>query len=777
MWDIDYLLAAHRDGPAMMDRALIYRYRSGVLRRSMIAALRGVAERHDRELGTRNLPLMPGFAEGGLFGGFVLCDWSRAAIGKLKPAGLETSLSLLAAGEGAPSAHFVHYDSPVTKRPIWGAVERACLVLEEPLVTPHTLLPVLRYLQATTDLARGADFLGQPGFKESFGALVDGRRSVELPALIQAFDERVLLCTDRLTNRFDRALDARAARRRQGRARPLHHLRNLVTHRRVGDLIELVSAFDERRADCGWTASRLVRQFYGITVRLLDTPTGADGPTRSMLVWAALVLAWENHLSRCVREEKQGYRRGPDMLVTVIDGIGRDFLARTADADADDPLSGRWQDIAQTLDRCCRGDSDDPLATVRDALVDGLAAASGLRARQAPWWVRHLHAGALAVIGQVEHCACGPVAQASDAEAANADALPPSTFAALIGRSRAIASLRDFVQRRDHGMDLLLHGPQGAGKRTLARLYAKAVLCDAPAPDGSACDACEACRTFGESFDFFEIDGGSVTIGALTEHLINKLSYRPTSGRRVVVVRRADEYPAEEFDRLLQPMENNPDTGFVLLACDPHRVREAARSRCHDIRVRSLAADEMSALARAICSARRLICDEAVITLLAAAGGGLPGRLHEVCAAVAGSPTPTPQEVRRRLGLDWADELVARWPWIVEGAPAIAVDWMRSSGVGRTEQARRVQALLLHVGVRGIQGVSSPSPLPDQVLQYFSDTATIELAAMLERRAVQRDARTDALWRGLVETWLSDRLTHDWQFRRRPPDDAGTKGD
>ncbi|WP_164066617.1 hypothetical protein, partial [Serratia marcescens] len=67
------------------------------------------------------------------------------------------------------------------------------MVLEEPAITRGSLPSVLRCLAATTDLAPGADLLGQRGFFASFAGLVEER--ADLPAVIQAFDERVLLCT------------------------------------------------------------------------------------------------------------------------------------------------------------------------------------------------------------------------------------------------------------------------------------------------------------------------------------------------------------------------------------------------------------------------------------------------------------------------------------------------------------------------------------------------------------------------------------------------------
>jgi DNA polymerase-3 subunit delta' len=57
-----------------------------------------------------------------------------------------------------------------------------------------------------------------------------------------------------------------------------------------------------------------------------------------------------------------------------------------------------------------------------------------------------------------------------------------------------VAAAREALARRDtwpHG--LLLTGSRGIGKRALAMHFARALLCERPRPDGSACGACASC--------------------------------------------------------------------------------------------------------------------------------------------------------------------------------------------------------------------------------------------------------------------------------------------
>ena len=250
MRDVDFLLAAASGDLLPMDRPLVYRYRSGVLRSRMIAAVRRLAERRGLELRREQPPLLAGFDQADLFRGqLLLFDWPSGPTKGFSRRALERSLSLLATRADGPSVHFVDLISRVGRDPGWEAVARGALVIEEPTITRDSLLPVLRYLVATTDLAPGADLLGQRGFVASFAGLVEERAG--LPAVIQAFEERVLLCTDPATNWYDEVRYRRDVVGRQGQRALLPHLRDLVALRREGDLVDLLCGLDERRAERG----------------------------------------------------------------------------------------------------------------------------------------------------------------------------------------------------------------------------------------------------------------------------------------------------------------------------------------------------------------------------------------------------------------------------------------------------------------------------------------------------------------------------------------------
>lgn len=166
------------------------------------------------------------------------------------------------------------------------------------------------------------------------------------------------------------------------------------------------------------------------------------------------------------------------------------------------------------------------------------------------------------------------------------------------------------LQRRRPALPhaLLLHGKSGLGKTLLARTFAQALLCEAPAPNGLPCGACPSCRWFeqGNHPDFrmvepealsesVESEGGRESKSAPSRQIrieqIRELqgflgvgTHR--GGNRVIVVRPAEAMNAATANALLKSLEEPPpSTVFVLASSAADRLLPTIRSRCQRVRV------------------------------------------------------------------------------------------------------------------------------------------------------------------------------------------------
>ncbi len=147
---------------------------------------------------------------------------------------------------------------------------------------------------------------------------------------------------------------------------------------------------------------------------------------------------------------------------------------------------------------------------------------------------------------------------------------------------------------------LLIDGPRGIGKRTLALNFARALLCEDPGPDGSACGVCEGCHylAVGQHPDLqliepFIVDNdGEVKVqDPIPVDRVRALIdwVQLTSHRRqakVAMIVPAESMNASAANALLKTLEEPPPSTYILLvAHQPGRVPATLRSRCRRMSV------------------------------------------------------------------------------------------------------------------------------------------------------------------------------------------------
>ena len=144
-----------------------------------------------------------------------------------------------------------------------------------------------------------------------------------------------------------------------------------------------------------------------------------------------------------------------------------------------------------------------------------------------------------------------------------------------------------------HG--LLLTGSRGIGKRALAMHFARALLCERPQPDGSACGACPSCGYVNAGqhpvlrvLELVEVDdeGEAKALAEIKIEAVRDLTAWSllTSHRGIAKVGIVD--PAEALNisaanALLKTLEEPPpSTFFILVSHQPGQVAPTLRSRC-----------------------------------------------------------------------------------------------------------------------------------------------------------------------------------------------------
>ncbi len=209
-------------------------------------------------------------------------------------------------------------------------------------------------------------------------------------------------------------------------------------------------------------------------------------------------------------------------------------------------------------------------------------------------------------------------------------------FADFIGNPATVAHLRESIGAGRFPHSLILAGPAGAGKYTLALMLAQAVNCENPKTSGGLPDFCGVCRNCARIGAAANLEERVAEAVAAREELretdkhetriliqthpdvlvippdppqlliklgqvrqaIHAAYFRPpVEARRAVTIFTSSAFMKEAANSLLKVLEEPPEhTTLVLLAENPQELLPTIRSRAVICRIGALPAAELEAL-------------------------------------------------------------------------------------------------------------------------------------------------------------------------------------
>src|SRR3989344_9302738 len=144
----------------------------------------------------------------------------------------------------------------------------------------------------------------------------------------------------------------------------------------------------------------------------------------------------------------------------------------------------------------------------------------------------------------------------------------PKTFAEIEGQEHVVQTLRGALESERTGHAYLFCGPRGTGKTTMARLFAKAINCEA-LHDAEPCNKCFSCSEInaGKSLDLIEIDAASNRgIDEIRNVKESAHVAASSSTYKIFIVDEVHMLTAAAFNALLKTLEEPPSHTLFILA-------------------------------------------------------------------------------------------------------------------------------------------------------------------------------------------------------------------
>jgi DNA polymerase III subunit gamma/tau len=197
----------------------------------------------------------------------------------------------------------------------------------------------------------------------------------------------------------------------------------------------------------------------------------------------------------------------------------------------------------------------------------------------------------------------------------------PQLFSTVVGQSHITTTLKNAIRNKQLAHAFLFCGPRGVGKTTCARILAKAINCENPAPDGEACNSCHSCISFneGSSLNIHELDAASNNSVDDIRSLVDQVRFAPQPGKyKVYIIDEVHMLSSSAFNAFLKTLEEPPSYAiFILATTEKHKILPTILSRCQVFDFKRISNQDIMDHLLEICEKENIPADKSALEIIA----------------------------------------------------------------------------------------------------------------------------------------------------------------
>jgi len=275
----------------------------------------------------------------------------------------------------------------------------------------------------------------------------------------------------------------------------------------------------------------------------------------------------------------------------------------------------------------------------------------------------------------------------------------PQSFDDVAGQAHVVTALRNALRGGRMPHALLLAGPRGVGKTTLARILARSLNCDS-GPTEQPCGRCSPCTEIaaGRSLDVQEIDAASNTGVDSVREIRESVRFAAGEGKhRIFIIDEVHMLSTAAFNALLKTLEEPPPRSlFVLATTDPQKIPATVLSRVQRFDLKLLGGAEVLARLAEIAEQEKLEIPQTVLRAIVREGAGSLRDSLTLLDRLIGGIGPKIGEAEANAVLDLIDRRVLEGILdpVLAHDPAGALVAVRQALAGGADPARLAADLL-----------------------------------------------------------------------------------